>query len=1216
MKIFDNLRKISENHPIVLGFVIALVISSGISLSYLTNDRIKMHIAGKQNEDLFSALPFIIEKSLNGLQSIFSDWNIFFSEPFHVGDSNFYYYVHHVLYLIIKNILTSYKFYIMIILAVSFFSMYALVYSFADRNKELSALIGAIFYALTPYLLLELVGHQYMMWSYALLPITYCFIYRALTDGGKRTYTCIAGVFIALSAFYPMIQYVYMNGIFLVLFSLLLCFKGASRTQLKLVLHRIIRVFIMFSIAFLLSAYFILPMLFLQSPYSIGFTFLRTLTYPTYSNTYVESTFLLNRGLRADIGLDYFSVYGALMMPFVLPIFLSSLLITIKRKGIYLIFFLLGILSIFFSMGSNAPPFLRLFEYAQVLPYFSSIRTPCRFITQAALSFSLIGGIALGEATSKLYRIRFSLGRAKGHNYKAKLLCVLTLSAVIVPYLFSAYSIAYSVAGPFETQPIPDTTSKVVQWLSEHDPNQDYRIIDLTRNLQVEGYHRSLARVEGDLVSRYYRSPSFARMLGLLNVKYIITEPDWGSPNFYWHSDINKVLSKSPDFYKVEIDNFAVYVNKLAQQRIYTSYGALVIGGPNALSLFYPLDEGTQTSKNNLVWMDETFKTGWNTAKVVNTPSYGFETNDSVADLWITTTQKWPEYAGYSYDFLNINPNTTKYVALRLRNEENTAASTSIHLFDDLNTRLEAISNVHFSNWTTIVIDLSAYTNRLIKRILIYTVEGFNVTNVKLHTHIDYVAFFNEMHQPSVFNGNWALFSADVLSDRNFLGQFGEFKAIVFHDSDVTDLAFLNIDSRFKMEVWKYMNKDWIIIEDHHGALPSAKSYQASVFGQLVFSERVIYTDTHTSLEIPFRIEDTNSYDIWIRALNDAQINWAGRNGTFPPKDNVISASVDGSTIGETNLGEVGGFMWIKINTMPLLLSKGEHSLILLINGKPIYLDMVAIVPEGLISDVIRYEATLINGLEHIYLLEFSNYFRGENAFREATIVPYMSDAWSGYLVLKPNSTITQRLFIAKSTQYVLGLRLLQRPYGGVLTLRIDGEELLKVLERGNNTWTWIKSNSVYIESGEHVIEVENDAGYNSIDMLYLIEKPLAYQLPSANAHIQYDGSQFNTWNGSLSLDEPMFTVFTESYYPEWIFQVHDGNHQSSVKSLPVFYFLNAYHINSTGNTQFTLYHETSQIRKVSYALSISTFIACCTVLFLERVQGFRRKRKKLYGPQ
>ena len=145
----------------------------------------------------------------------------------------------------------------------------------------------------------------------------------------------------------------------------------------------------------------------------------------------------------------------------------------------------------------------------------------------------------------------------------------------------------------------------------------------------------------------------------------------------------------------------------------------------------------------------------------------------------------------------------------------------------------------------------------------------------------------------------------------------------------------------------------------------------------------------------------------------------------------------------------------------------------------------------ALVDSAAKKEMADINNLQQMYLLEFSNYFTGENAVREASVVPYTSDAWSGYLTLQPNATITQNLFITKDDNYTIGLRLLQRLDSGILTLKIDGTPILNVFRRGNNTWTWISSDSIFLSAGEHVIEVTSESGYNSIDLMYLIEEPL-----------------------------------------------------------------------------------------------------------------------------
>jgi len=1204
----ESLKVLPKKHWVIVGVLLAVAFSFAISLGYLSENGLKFFVAGKVNTDLFGGLAFINEQSAS-----LSYWSRFSSSPFFVGDSDFFVSVQALIYLVTNNIILSYKLFEVLLFAVSFFSMYALAYSLSDKYKELCGVAAGVFYALTPYFLLEVVSHIFLMWAYALLPLACLSIYKALNSENQKVWTwiCLAGITVALSASYPMIEYIYTNGIFLLLFSLLFCFKGVSRTQLKLLARKILRVVIMFSIAFLLSVYFVFPMFLLTSPISQTFAFSRTSAYPIYSNTYIESSFLLDKGFSADIGLNYFNVFGALIVPFVLPIILSSLLILANRKYVYMVFYLLGLLGVFFSMGSNAPSFLRFFEYARALPLFSSDRTPCRFTVQVASSFSLLGGIAIGVVLDNLRKLGPRLGKIPKHNYGPKVLGLLLFSAVIIPYLFSGIIIAYSVAGPFQTQPMSDTTLKVVAWLNQYDPNQDYRIIDLTQTGLIAGYHRSL-EIGTDLVARYYRSPSFATLIGMLNVKYIITDPDLGQPSFYWFNDINKVLSSSPNFDRVQIGNETIYINKLAEPEIYASHGALAVGGVSALSTFYAAIDGAQLASTNPVVDDNlTFNSGWTAAKVVNTTSYGFETHNGTADLWINTTQVWPAYVEYIYDNLNINPNSTRYLVIRLKNDDNPASGASVDLLDDLNNRLVVVNNVHFCNWTILTIDLSAYTQRPIKSILIYTVETSNVTDVQLHTYIDSVAFLNESSQSSIFNEDWALFNTDILTEENTSSQISNFNAIVFQDSDLMDLVFQQLDPTYKLEAWKYMNGNWSIVEDQHGDwIPSAESYQSSIAGQLVLSERAIYTDKNTTLVVPFSVNNTGSYDVWVRAANTVPIDWNKWESPLPPTTNVISTSIDGSTVGEADFGKVGGFKWIQINDAPLSLSQGSHLLTLLTSGNPIYLDMIAVTPAGLVDSAVKKEMADIDNLQQMYLLEFSDYFTGESAVRQANVTSYTSDAWSGYLTLEPNATITQSLFIAKDDNYVLDLRLLQRLDGGILTLKIDGQSVVNAFELGNNTWTWISSGSISLSAGEHEIEVTSEKGYNSIDLMSLIEQPLMSNLAVEPGQVQYNQVQLDSWRGNLNFSKPAFVVFEESYYPEWVFQQQTGTGLTSIGSLEAFYFLNAYHIDSTGVVQFTLYHMLSQVRSISFALSIATFVICIIVIVVENVLWKRISRK------
>jgi hypothetical protein len=799
--------------------------------------------------------------------------------------------------------------------------------------------------------------------------------------------------------------------------------------------------------------------------------FSRVAQVPRYSNTFVESAFLLDKGLPVDIGLNYFDVYGLLMIPFVFPMIFSSLLVIFKRKNIsllYLLFFLLGILALLFSMGSNLPSFLNIFQYAsEHLPLFSSNRTPARFSVQVALSLSLLGGIAVGLAYDRLSKFTCASLKAVKHSYKT-LFAVSVIAIMFVSYIFSGVTLTYSVAGPYQSQPMPESASKVVAWLNQDDPNQDYRIIDLTQTHVIASYHRILLNGP-DLVSKYWCSPSLAKMLGMLNAKYIITDD---------YSFINEKLLNLPNFYCVKIDQDLVFVNTLAQEEIYCSNGAIAIGGPNVLSTFYAAVDGT-------------------------------------------------------------------------------------------------VSSMEISN------AVSYYQN--------------------------------------ISSANWALFGPDVLAGQSSLNQFYNYNAIVFADSDLRDLVFQQLCSNYKFEAWKYLNANWSVVDDSSGVeAASAEFYQNAVDGQLVLSHRALYSDSKAALQIPINVNSTGLYDVWVRASN------------FLPSEttDVISTSIDGSLVGQADFGKVGGFKWLLVNNVSISLSKGSHVLNIVTSESPVYLDMVAVVPIGVVDSATTKEIASIENIPQMYVLEFSNYFVGTNVFKQDDILPFASHSSAGYLIprpsssgyltLEPGSVVTQHLFIAKADSYALNLRFLDRPDGGILSVKIDGTLVNNIKTNGSLQWSWTSASYIYLTSGEHEIEVTSESGNNSIDIISLIEHPLVATLMGEPGNTHFSHIHLNTWQGTLNYTKPAFVVFAESCYPEWVFEVQTSHSNILVPSLEAFYFLNAYPVDSIGVSEFSVYHETSQIRNISFAATILTFIACMIVITIEvlRTRNFHKLSVKLRGNQ
>ena len=1030
---------------IYLGVAAALLFSLAITWDYLSTPGLKIYLDNKRNEDIFSGLPFIISLSeaLRKGGICHYTWNTMFSEPLFVADSGFYYFLHFVLYLL-TGTYVSYKIHIFILLIVAFFSMYVLTRSFARETRRFSAVAAGIFYSMSPFFLFELIGHEYMMWSYALLPLTYVFGYKALTRKGLR-WTMLGGLTIALCMFYPAIYYVYVVGIpFLIFWAVFLFLEP---TGIVSVLRGFLRLFSMFAIAFALSAYFIVPMFGPPGPYSIAFVHLRSEPPVAHSLSLIEAIFLIGSGMRADLGLNYFTEFGASFIPFASILIFASTILLLRfsaspSRAALQAFFCAGVVSLLFSMGTKAPYPLNILDYARSLPFFEQLRVPSRFMNTSCLSFAFLAAIAVGGAARRMP----SATACRLDLYCHRMYRVILVVVFISCYLFSSYRIAYSVAGPFETQGVPEISS-VVAWLSHADPNDEYRIVDLTRDTLMTAYHRSIVRVSTDIVSRYYRSPSFAKLLSLLNVKYVIVSRDSSFP-----MDIGPVLSSSRDFDSVKIGEVTVYINKLAKPRLYLADGALLIGGLSGLSLFYSLSDASLTGRE------------------------------------------------------------------------------------------------------------------------------------------------------------WVLFDPSVLTD----DQIKKFELIVFHDSDMLDLAFLGLDSSYKIEAWKYADKHWVIVEDHHGSqIPSAPYYQSSIRGQLIFSENAVFTKERATLEIPTRVRTGGAYDIWVRASN--------ARATDPRRDirptsvvsNTLCVSIDAKA-NYVDLAEIGGFRWIRVNTLNL--GEGEHILRLLTCGRPTYVDMVLVVPTELIPDLLIREEARIDRLPHLYLMEFSNYFAQKNTIQSSDTASYCSDTWSGYLEVGFGSELTQKVFIAKDGVYRFGIRALQMVKNGRLSIRIDDHEFGESFAFIDGTWSWSQPVPVFLRHGEHRIGISGVVGRWGVDALYLMET--GYEsVRNGSSEVEYVENWPYTWKGTIRSERTRFVILTESFYPEWPMSVLRGYNKHELKSIRALYLLNAYYVNTAGETQFIIEHRTSTLRIASFAISI---LAACIVagafateILLERSVTRASKRRK-----
>jgi hypothetical protein len=585
-------KRFYEQHSSLVITSILLAVLLAVIFTYLLDNSLPN---GFSSGDLSGNLESFFGNNylLKTWGTFYPPWNIFYSMP-NFG-LNIFSVFHYFFFLILNgNIIYTYKLYT--IFEIFSCGLFMFFVTFKLTKRGFGSILAALFYALTPYFLGELVSHIYFIWSYILLPPACYLIYKALTVKSVKI-AIITGATAAVATIFAYLENVYVVGLFLLVFALLVTFfysnTRSTKIFVKSILSKIGLIAIMVLTYIFLSFYLIFP----------SFTFNTILAGANPSHRFTEAIILSNSFLKAFSLADFGQ--PTMLIVTLLSIF-SIILPLIERKKLYYILSIVGLLSLVLTVGPNIPVFTYAFKY---LPLFNLIRVPIRFSITTCFVFSLMGGISLDIILKKL---KTTYSNSTKHlprlSFKKNLIVAIMILLILFPvaYVVSEYNFAYSKVGPLvhsESQSGLDSTSsylQVEQFLNQADPSHQYRVFDMvSSNGEIFSFdHKTTGYfIPLDLVFTAYHSSSFAKILSLYGVKFIVSIADSaaiiGFAGNYQvsYSDFNNALSNSPDFEKAyQVNDIVVYENLVTQPLIYPAYGALTVGGPQALSLFYSLN--------------------------------------------------------------------------------------------------------------------------------------------------------------------------------------------------------------------------------------------------------------------------------------------------------------------------------------------------------------------------------------------------------------------------------------------------------------------------------------------------------------------------------------------------------------------------------------------------------------------------------------------------
>ena len=274
-----------------------------------------------------------------------------------------------------------------------------------------------------------------------------------------------------------------------------------------------------------------------------------------------------------------------ILMGFLVPILaFSSLLFKSKHRHYLAYFALLAIISIFLSKGSQ-PPFGEVYPLAaQKISFLQVFRTPLKFITITALTYSIMIAITFYE----LYKILIN----QKHLHKFSVLLLIPLFSILMVYVFPMWS-GEVIVGGSETLPsarikIPEYYSEAYTWIkSQNDsrvftlpfdinafdwkygalkqPKQIFHDLPLISKPETNGGWNTIKYLNYDLIMQN-STQNISKSLALLNVKYVLVFNDehakhniWVKPLGHYQSylklqkgiSLEKSFSKL-DFYKNE----------------------------------------------------------------------------------------------------------------------------------------------------------------------------------------------------------------------------------------------------------------------------------------------------------------------------------------------------------------------------------------------------------------------------------------------------------------------------------------------------------------------------------------------------------------------------------------------------------------------------------------------------------------------------------------
>jgi hypothetical protein len=344
--------------------------------------------------------------------------------------------------------------------------VFGYLYVFDLTRNRMASVAAGLAYVFLPYHIID-VGfeghHGSFSIPYMLLPLILLCLERLIKKPGIK-YVLINGVLLALLTLtFPQVFPV-LIGPFLVLYVILRIWWERHRGRDYLKSAAITSVAAL-SIALLLTAFWWLPLISeIRYSYATSFSLEAASEY--------SATFLQAVTLRPSLCCAPSSAYGSAGSVFLeilrfTPFILVLLGVVLNRKNRYVWFFsLCTLVAVLLAMGPESP--INVFGIAhRYLTFFTSLRTPVRFLLFASLAYSVLIGFCVHGITERLKDVPLRKPRSSTIAIAA---CML-VSLIIVSNTWQETRTAFS------TFSLTSDQEDALAWLAEREGG-DYRIAD------------------------------------------------------------------------------------------------------------------------------------------------------------------------------------------------------------------------------------------------------------------------------------------------------------------------------------------------------------------------------------------------------------------------------------------------------------------------------------------------------------------------------------------------------------------------------------------------------------------------------------------------------------------------------------------------------------------------------------------------------------------